>query len=158
MSRALSVNFRRNANDPTTNVAFLALLTVRYSPTKTIYRVVNNNENVISRGMTFTAMAFDLQLPAESGEEMGVARLVIDNVDQTFTDLLREATIAPRVDIEIILTNSPDFVELVVFDLALRDVTWNSQTISGSLYNEDFLSQAYPGFFYLPPEWQGLFG
>ena len=158
MPRPLSIAFRRNSNDPQTNVAFFALLTIRYEPTDTTYRVVNNNEDVNSRGKVFTAYGFELSLPIESGEQIGVASLTIDNVDQLLIDMLRAATEAPRIDIEIVLSNSPDYVELSVLDLALRDVSWDATTITAQLYNEDFLSQAYPSFVYNPAEYAGLFG
>ncbi len=158
MSRGLSSVFNRGANDPTSNVAFLVLLTIRHDPSMSLFRAVNNDEDIISRGMTFTAFPFELSLPVESGEELGVAKLSIDNTDLILVDMLRAATAAPRVDIEVILSSARDTVEIAIKDLAMRNVEWDASTITAQLYNENFLNMGFPGDSYDPQEWQGLFG
>lgn len=158
MPRSLSNAFRVASNRLQTDVAFLILLTIRYSPSKTIYRVTDNTEDIVSRGETYTAYPFALQLPVESGEEIGIAQLTIDNVDLLLVDMLREAEEAPRVDIEVVLSSAVDVVEIAVLDLALRDVQWDASTITAKLFNEDFLSQSFPSDIYNPQEFAGLFG
>ena len=157
MPRALSTYFRKQMNSPNGQDPFLVLLTVRYQPTKTVFRAVNNNENITSRGNVYTAYPFQLALPTESGEEIGRASITIDNTDLTLVDMLREATEAPRIDIEVIAASKPDAVEIAILDLALRNVTWDANTITGELLTDNFLNQTFPGDVYSPLEWQGLF-
>jgi hypothetical protein len=157
MPRALTNFARQNMYASTTDEAFLILATIRHEPTSTILRVVNNTENIVSRGNTFEAYPFSLILPAESGEGIGAATFEIDNVDLTLVDMLRAAIEAPRVDIEVILASVPNEIEIGIYDLAMREVTWDATTITGKLLNEDILSAAFPSFGYTPKEWQGLF-
>lgn len=157
MPRALSTHFRKEMNNPNAQDPFLVLLTVRYAPTKTVFRAVNNNENITSRGNVYSAYPFQLALPTESGEEIGRATITIDNTDLALVDMLREATEAPRIDLEVICASQPDQVEIGILDLALRNVRWDANQISGELLTDDFLSQTFPGDIYSPLEWQGLF-
>ncbi len=158
MPRPASAAFSSAANALTTSEAFLALLTIRYPPTGETYRVVNDLHDVVSRGETFTAYPFKLTLPIESGEEIGVADLEIDNVELILINMLRQATTAIRVDIEVILSSDPDQVEISIPDLALRSCDWDSQTIKAKLANEDLLSKGFPPDLYNPQEYQGIFG
>lgn len=157
MPRALTPYFRKQMNSPNGQDPFLVLLTVRYAPTKTVFRAVNNNADITSRGNVYSAYPFQLALPTESGEEIGRASISIDNTDLALVDLLREATEAPRIDLEVIAASKPDTVEIGILDLALRNVKWDANTISGELLTDDFLSQTFPGDVYTPLEWQGLF-
>ena len=157
MPRDITTFAREQIFATTSDQAFLVLATVRHEPTNTVFRVVNNTENIISRGEEFVAYPFSLILPSESGEGIGAATFEIDNVDLTLIDMLRGAIQAPRMDIEVILSSIPDVVEIGVYDIAMREVTWDVSTIRGKLLNEDVLSSGFPGYSYTPAEWQGLF-
>lgn len=152
-SFALGQAYRTSSNE-----VFLVALTIRHQPTNTLFRVVNNSENIVSRGEVFTAYPFELTLPVESGEEIGIAQLTIDNIDLTLIDMLRAATVPPRVDIEVLIASRPDIVEISLLDLGMKDVSWDKLAITARLYNEDILSAGYPAQIYEPLEWQGIFG
>lgn len=157
MPRKMSSYAKSQAFAMSSGEAWLILVTIRHEQTGTLLRVVNNTEDVTSRGNVYTAYPFKFTLPLETGEGIGVAEFEIDNVELTLISMLRAAIEAPRLDIEVILSGRPDTVELSVFNLALRQVTWDAQTIKGTLVNEDLLSTSYPGYMYDPQEWAGLF-
>ena len=157
MSRPLSIPFKRASNALSTNECFLVLLTITYPPTGETYRVVNNSENIVSRGQTYTAYPFNITLPMATSEEVGVARLEFDNVELILVDMLRAATTPPLVNIEVILASRPDFVEIGILNLALRDVSWDASTVRAQLYNEDILSRKFPRQDYNPNENPGMF-
>ena len=157
MPRALSTFALKQAFATTSDQAWLVLCTIRHDPTATLLRVVNNTVDIVSRGNTFTAYPFKLMLPTETGEGIGSARIEIDNVDLSLVNMLRGAVEAPLVTIEVILSSYPDTVELSVPNLRLRQVTWDANSIQGTLLNEDLLSAGWPGYIYDPIEWPGLF-
>ena len=157
MTRAMSNFARENMLSTSSDEAFLVLVTIRHAATGTLLRAVNNTEQIISRGDTFEPYPFSFILPQETGEGIGVATFEIDNVDLVLIDMLRSAVTAPRVDIEIILGSLPDVVEIGIYDLALREVSWDASVIRGKLLNEDLLSTGFPSYSYVPTEWQGIF-
>lgn len=157
MPRALSSYAIQQAFALTSNDAWLVLCTISHPPTSTLFRVVNNTVDIVSRGLTFTAYPFKLTLPQETGEGIGAATLQIDNVDRALVDMLRNAVVAPTVKLEVILSTYPDQVEITIPSLALRQVTWDATSIRGTLLSEDLLSAGFPGYIYDPIEWAGLF-
>lgn len=157
MPRALSSYARQQAYALTSGDAWLVLCTISHPPTSTTYRVVNNTVDIVSRGQTFTAYPFKITLPQETGEGVGSATLQIDNVGLELIDMLRSAVVAPTVTIEVVLSSNMDQVEISIPSLALRQVTWDANTIRGTLLSEDLLSSAWPGYIYDPIEWPGLF-
>lgn len=126
-------------------------------PRETILRVVSNTEDVVSRGMLFSATHFDLVLPADNGETFPTVELKIANVDGLLIQTIRGFPTAPEMTLEIVLSSSPNVVERTVDFLVLRSVEYNALTISGRLVVESSLSNRFPAYDYTPPTHPGLF-
>lgn len=120
--------------------AALVLMTVESADGSGISRFVNNNEDIVSRGETFMAYAFEVILPNHTEAETPVAELIIDNVDRRITDFVRQLLEPPKFKIEVIWSSAPDVVERTVDFLTLRDVEYDAMTISGKLVPLDPLS------------------
>lgn len=120
--------------------------------------VVNNNEDIVSRGQTYTAYPFDIFLPADSLEKSPTVTLRIDNVDQSLTQWIREQSSPPEVTLEIVLASNPDAIEIKVDNLLLVDVSWTATTITGTLRLEDIFNMEFPskGSVYDPNQFPGL--
>jgi hypothetical protein len=73
--------------------------------------------------------------------------------------MLRAAATPPVLDIEIVISDTPDVTELEFPSLILREVTWNATTISAKCMVEDVYSQAFPSRHarYDPRQFPGLF-
>lgn len=153
----VSADFKRDIYDPETGEAFLALLTLDHTDINPAIRAVNNTEDVVSRGDTFVAYAFDLILPESSAEAPPRARLVIDNVSQEIAQAIRSITSAPSVLIEIIRASVPDTVEVALPLFYLRDVKWNAMQVSGELVVEDLMTEPFPALQFTPAHFPGLF-
>lgn len=156
-TRAFSNAARAAIIAPSTNEAFIPLLTVEHAPTSDIFRVCLNTEPIVSRGNTFFPYGFRFNLPTESGEEVGQVTIEIDNTDLLLVDMLRRATAPPVCLIEVVLASNPNIVELTVADLVLREVSWNASTISGKLIQDDVLNQRFPKDVYDPVQFSGLY-
>jgi len=120
--------------------------------------VVNNNEDVVSRGQTYTAYPFDVFLPPDSLEKSPTVTLRIDNVDRSLTEWIREQSEPPAVTLEIVLASDPSSVEIKIDNLLLVDVSWTATTITGTLRLEDIFNMEFPsrGSIYDPAQFPGL--
>lgn len=121
------------------NEAFFTLLT--FTPTTgPVLRVVNNNEDVVSRGIAYAAFPFSIVLAASDGETIPTLTVTIDAIDQQIIELIREFEDPPAVKLEIVLSSSPDTVEKTVDFLRLIDVQYDAYTVTGRLQQDNFLN------------------
>lgn len=159
MPRVLSPAATRTALAFETPVAFLPLLSFTdhlTTPTFT-YRVVCNTENITSRSNVYTACFFEFSLPDDNDEAPKGITVAIDNVELNFIKLLRTLTKPVHATLEIVLSSSPDVVEMTVSDLLLREIKWDAHTITGTLVSDDPLNQKFPADIYEPRTFIGMF-
>ncbi len=154
MSRTLSTQAWLAARELQNSEAWLVLLTLDVNGT--VYRVVNNNENITSNGEVYTAYAFSLTLPTDNLDDVPSVRLEIDNVDQLLVDGLRAATLPPRFTVQVVLASQPDVIEFALDDLLLEEANIDAQRISGNLVLDDVFNVNFGGQ-YDPPQCPGLF-
>lgn len=157
MARTLSGLLRQQINRGEMDEVFLWLVTLSHPTMPTPIRVVNDRQDIVSRGNTFQAYAFLFELPEDDGETIPRGRLVIDNVDRSIVDEIRTLTTPMTCLIEGVLASQPDYVEITLQDIMLREIKYNAQTISGTLYVEDYLNKRVPADTFNPSEYEGLF-
>jgi hypothetical protein len=143
------------ANSINSDAAWLCLLTFTL-PGEQSLRVVNNTEQIVSRGDTFEPTAFEITLPTDDGELLPKVQLEISNVSGEIMSWIRGFHVAPNLKLEIVLSTQPDTVERSIDFLKLTSVDYDSLTISGTLLVENVLSAGY-GSVYSPFEFPGLF-
>lgn len=137
--RNLSFKAVQSMQATSTAEVWLLLLTIYHHSLSVPIYLVNNNENIVSRGITFIGLPFDVDLPNEDQDAPGAARLTVDNVDRTIMDAIRAMDVPPTVAIEVVLASQADTVELGMYDLVLRNVNYDATKITGSLQWEDIL-------------------
>jgi hypothetical protein len=137
--RNLSFKAIQSMQASNTAEVWLLLLTIYHPSLAVPIFLVNNNENIVSRGNTYIALPFDVDLPNEDQEAPGAAALTVDNVDRSIIDAIRAMDVPPTVTIEVVLASQPDSVEVGFSDLVLRNVNYDATTIKGSLQWEDIL-------------------
>lgn len=152
-SRAVLEAQRENSSDP-----FLVLLTIHLggAPEDDI-RVVNNTEDVTSRGNLFIACPFGVALPDDMEYASTSARLTLDNVDPAIWQGVRLLGFAPDVSIELIVASEPDNVVLSTVGLKLREASATKSTISGTLIPDTIWQAGYPEGDFDPPQNPGMF-
>jgi len=125
-------------NQTTTDSAFWFLLTLT-SASGDVSRFVNNLEDVISRGDTYLAYPFEVTLAADDLDTRPQLALRIDNVDQAIIGHIRQSLAPPVATLELVLSASPDTVEMSIGYLRLMNVTYDAQSITGVLTPHDIL-------------------
>lgn len=135
---------------------WLVLVTIDHDDFAEPIRVVNNTENVTSRGELYVGFPFDATLPDSREDASPRARLVIDNTSREIAQAIRSITSAPIVTLEIIRAADPDTVEISLPYFTLRNVKWDAGKVSGDLSLEDFTSEPYPAGTFTPAYFPGL--
>jgi hypothetical protein len=159
MSRSTSLTLRTAINAEETGEAFLILLDIyhaSFGPPTTL-RFVNNYTDITSNGNDYIAYPFSITIPSDLEDSLPKVQLTIDNIDRSIMDEIRSLTSAPDVNISVILASDPDTVEAGPFETKLRNVDYNFSAITGDLQAEDILNEPYPGVFFTPDQFPGLF-
>lgn len=155
MARILSTALKQQLYAQESSDPFLTLLTI-YFPSNTI-RLVKNNQDIISRGNTYTATFFEITLPRDDGESLQQVTLTIDNVGLELINYIRTITEPVTILLESVLASAPNVVQLSVTDLKLSQITYDAFTISSILIYDDILSTGIPDELYAPNTYPGLF-
>lgn len=140
MPRTLSTAAVTSLTAQETGEVWLVLLTIS-NPGITTIRVVNNTEDIVSRGNTYQAFPFEIELPGQDPDSPSSARLRIDNVDKRIVEAVRSITTPPQVTIEVVLASQPNTVEIAYSNLTLRSVEYDVDSVRGELTFESIFSE-----------------
>ena len=139
----------------TTDEAFLWLLTITTSKENIL--LVNNMEDIVSRGQKYTAYPFDISLPVEDGSKALALTLKIDNVDQVLIEAIRGFLEPPVMKLELVLSSDFNTVEKKIDFLRLSNVEYDQLQIRGQLKPNNVLGNAFPASNYDPAQFPALF-
>jgi hypothetical protein len=157
MSRILSTAARQAMFAAETEQVFLLLLTIAHADLAETIRVAHNSQDVVSRGETYLAYPFRIELPADRDDQVAQVQLSIDNVDRQIVQAVRSLSGSPSVTLEVVLASSPDLLEAGPFEFSLLDAGYDALTVTGTLGYEDVLNEPYPGDSFTPNLFPGMF-
>ena len=143
--------FSQNSNDP-----FLMLVTLSHNDFDNIY-FVNNTEDVVSGGITYSPFPMKISLPVDDGETLREVAIEFDNVSRELIDELRSVTDLIDVNIKMVLNSNPDYIEIELDELKIRNVTYNKETVQAKLFMDDFLNTELSSERYTPANFPGIF-
>jgi len=156
MSR-LSPEATRAVTAPETEKVFLHLITIEVSG-GAVLRFVDNNQEIVSRGDTFTPAGFSLILPEQSDNAPRPCRLAIDNTDLAIYQYIKQAAgQTVSVTVCVIMADTPDVYERGPLRYLLRNVQATKEAISGELHDFYLSDRKFPKDTYAPEDFQGLF-
>lgn len=156
MPRALSPSAIAAANAENNPDPFLILLTIDVGG-QFVY-LVNNTENIVSRGVTFVGCPFTFVLPDSLEQVIAESSIEIDNVDPRIWQGIRLLNEAPHVTIEVILASEPNTILLSGIGMRLREATATSQKITGKIIPDNVWHSGFPAHEFDPAQNPGLFG
>jgi len=135
---------------------FLVLVTLSHASFSTI-RLVNNSEDIVSNGNTFSSFPFRFRLPVDDGEKARDAYIEFDNVSLDLVNAIRSVTDRIDVKAEMILASAPDDIQMSLEELKIGQVNYNRTTISANLIMDDFLQAELTSEAYTPLLYPGIF-
>lgn len=135
---------------------FLVLLTLTHDTLATPIYVVRNREKIESRGNSYLAYPFEIELPTDN-DEAPYAKITISNVSREIGYALEKLVTPPVALIEIVLASAPDDVERSWDDFELSQVSWDAMRMTGTLSQRQVWSEFYPRYRVTPKDFPGLF-
>ncbi len=135
---------------------WLFLLTIKVKGNPDLC-LVNNNEPVVSNGVTYQPFPFALNLPADTGESQPKVTLTISNISDEIIKAIRSQVEPPVLQVQMVSSAFPDIVEKDLDFLQLRNVSYDAISITGTLEVINVLSRGFPSEQYDPVKFPGLF-
>jgi len=122
-------------------------------------RVVNDLQDFVSNGLTYTAFPFQVTLPADGEDGRTSLRLVLDNIDRTVVQAIRSIppSSTPTVQVDLVLASQPDVVEISFPNLTLRSVDYDVFVVEGDLELDEDDREPFPYASFTPQLFPGLF-
>ena len=159
MSRTLSTPATQALFAQETGEVFLCLLTISHPALAGPICVVNNTQDIVSRGVTYIAFPFDIILPDEREDQLPQVQLSIQNVDRRIALAVRSLPPGTQasVSLEVVLASSPDTVEIQGLGFSLLQVDYDAMTVTGTLSYEWILSEPFPAGVMGPTLFPGMF-
>lgn len=112
---------------------------------------------VVSRGINYTFLPLQITLPSEEEAQAPRCSIVINDVTRYLTPTIRSLTGPPRVLLELVLSKTPDTVEVSFDYLYINNITYNRDTINCDLSMISYEREPFPVHSFNPPNFPGLF-
>lgn len=144
--------FGQESDDP-----FLTLITLNHPDFGDPIYLVNDTQNLVSRGKTYQAFPMRITLPVDDGETARQVAIEFDNVSLELMNIFRQVTTPIPVTLEMVLASLPDEVQYQISELKIGNIQYNAQVISAKLFMDDFMSVALTSEAYTPSNYPGLF-
>lgn len=149
--QVLAQIYGQESNDP-----FLTLVTLSHSSFADI-RLVNNVDDVVSNGLTYTAFPFKLNLPKDDGESNREMTIEFSNTGLDLITSIRSVTDPINVKIEMVLASLPNSVQLAFNELKTSNISYDRNRVQAKLYMDSFLNSELTSEKYTPTLYPGLF-
>ena len=165
--RQTSEAFRDAAFAQETGEAVITLLTVTHDSLATPIRLSSDptvrlsddplSYGTISRDETYLFLPFEVTLGDDRDDVPTRVELRLDNADRALVGLLREVSSPPVIEVEMVLSGSPDLVEVSLPALRLADVRYDAAGISAELVVDGLQGEPYPAARFDRSRFPGLF-
>ena len=137
---------------------FVPLLRIEHPDLDAAILLAYNTEQVVRADGTYLPYPFQINLPAQSDEDVPEVSLTVDNTDLEVNDKIKTLVGQPEVTFMVVLASSPNTVEAGPFVMKLANAQGTADSISGTLGQEgDIFAQQVPAQQYLPTNSPGLF-
>lgn len=144
--------FAQESNDP-----FLMLVTITHITMLDPIYLCSNSVNVVSRGNTFVPFPMAIVLAPDDGESNREIQMTFDNVSREIIDELRSVTDPLSVVVEMVLASNPDYVQIAIEDLKIKNITYDRSRITARLFLDSFLNVGLTAERYTPLNYPGLY-
>lgn len=161
-----SALLERTVNIACTGEAFIILLSIEHPNLAQPARISNDPTQLlpvaqvrgtISNGEEFIYLPFEFLFPNQEADTSPVAQIRIDNISREISTIIDSLSSPPTIQIQVVLSSTPDIVELELLDFKLRRTEWNILTVTGDITVEHFEQEPFPAGRFNPSGFPGLF-
>jgi hypothetical protein len=135
---------------------FLFLVTLSHSSFSTI-RLVNDVDDFISNGNTFTAFPMQIGLPKDDGDSQRELTIEFDNINRDLITSIRSVTTEIDVKIEMVLASLPNDIQFEFSELKIQSLSYTKSRVVARLFMDSFLNTEMTSEKYTPTLFPGLF-
>ena len=160
MPRPLSDALKTAMYAQETGEVMLAICTISHaSILNGPLRVVNDLQDFVSDGLTYTAFPFQVTLPTDGQDTLPRLRLVLDNIDRSIIQAIRgiPPSTPPMVQVDLVMASQPDTIEVSFTNLTLRNVDYDQFVVEGDLALDEDDREPFPSASFTPQLFPGLF-
>lgn len=124
-------------------------------------RISENQTDVVygvtSNGFDYTFLPMQISLPSEDEAQAPRCSITMYDVTRYLTPIIRTITSPPRIKIELILSKSPDIIEVSFSDFYISNFTYNAETVNAELSMIDYEREPFPSHSFTPQYFPGMF-
>lgn len=151
MRTSLTSAFTRALLPPDCEEVGISLLDITSASLGTTYHICDNNEDIVSNGVTYSAWAFELAFCDETEGEIPSHSIVIDNTNPEIFRAIRSASARDRIEIthKFVIASDPDTNQLMrpikyqVADIEVDEVSIVANLILAVVANENFPAHSW---------------
>lgn len=123
---------------------------------------ISETDNVVIYGVTsngndYTFLPMKISLPSEDEAQAPRCSIVLNDVTRYITPIIRKLTAPPRIKLELILTKSPDTVEVSFEYFYINNFTYNAESVTADLAMIDYEREPFPMHAFTPRYFPGMF-
>lgn len=142
--------------DPNNESNVIARLADGY--TKRISETANDViYGVTSNGNDYTFLPMEISLPSEDEAQAPRCSLVLHDVTRYITPVIRSITAPPKIKLELVLSKTPNIVEVSFSDFYISSFTYNADSVTVELSMIDYEREPFPMHSFTPKYFPGMF-
>lgn len=112
---------------------------------------------VVSNGYEFTFLPIEVSLPTEEEAQAPKCSITIHDVTRHIVPIIRTISGPPKIKMELVLSKTPDNVEVSFDGFYINSFTYNSDSVNASLSMIDLEREPFPMHSFTPRYFPGLF-
>jgi hypothetical protein len=125
-------------------------------------RISQTDEEVIygitSNYFDYMFIPMEISLPSEDEAQAPRCSIVMHDVTGYLTPIIRkDITAPPKIKLELVLSKSPDEVEVSFSDFYINAFTYNSDSVTAELAMTDYEREPFPKDSFTPKYFPGMF-
>lgn len=112
---------------------------------------------ITSNGNDYMFLPMEISLPSEDEAQAPKCSIVMYDVTRYLTPIIRTITSPPRVKMELVLSKTPDVVEVSFSDFYISNFNYNADSVSAELSMIDYEREPFPMHSFTPQYFPGMF-
>jgi hypothetical protein len=112
---------------------------------------------VVSNGNEYIFLPIEVTLPTEEEAQAPKCSITIHDVTRHIVPIIRNISGPPKIKMELVLSKTPNNIEVSFDGFYINSFTYNSDTVSASLSMIDLEREPFPMHSFTPRYFPGLF-
>ncbi len=112
---------------------------------------------ITSNGFDYTFLPMEISLPSEDEAQAPRCSIVMHDVTRYITPIIRTITAPPRIKLEMVLSKSPNTVEVSFSDFYINNFTYSADSVTADLAMIDYEREPFPMHSFTPRYFPGMF-